>query len=212
MDATPESTRSDDDVSHLSAPAEASSAVELGRRVSALRHERGLTIVQLASAAGISSGLVSQIERGHGNPAYLTLMKLAHALGSPVTAFFPDDLDPADRLIVRHDERRRLTSIEDDGVSVEIITPTIHGNLLAGWVEIPAGGQLPETALNAITERSESLIVMSGTLVVTVLGDEHRLTVGDTITFDPYRVRTIAASDDAPAAFVQVVVRNRPSA
>lgn len=209
MDVTPEPMRSSDETSPASVAVAPPSAADLGRRVAALRRERGLTIAQLAASAGISSGLVSQIERGHGNPAYLTLMKLAHALGVPITGFFPDDLDTADRLIVRHDERRRLMSAEGGDISVDILTPSLHGNLLVGWIELPAGGQLPETDLNAITESSESIIVLSGVILVTVLGEEYRLVAGDAITFDPYRVRTIASGDDAPAVFVQVVAPHR---
>lgn len=185
------------------------SAAELGRRVAIMRHERELTIVQLATAAGISSGLVSQIERGNGNPAYHTLMKLAHALGAPVTSFFPDSLDSADRLIVRRNERRRLTAPSDNDVEVDIMTPSLHGNLLIGWVEIPVGVELAETTLNAVAERAESLVVVSGVLVVTTRGEEHRLYEGDSITFDPYRVRTLASGGSAPTVFMQVVIRTR---
>nr|WP_237506630.1 helix-turn-helix transcriptional regulator [Streptomyces sp. SID8380] len=53
-----------------------------------MRARAGLTISALAAAAGVSQGLVSQIERGAGNPWYTTLIKLADALRVPVGAFF----------------------------------------------------------------------------------------------------------------------------
>src|SRR5689334_5399436 len=45
----------------------------LGERLRSLRTARGLTIIQLAELAGVSSGLISQIERGNSNPSIKTL-------------------------------------------------------------------------------------------------------------------------------------------
>ncbi len=39
-------------------------AVKIGRRLRALRTERSMTILEMAAKAGVSSGSISQIERG----------------------------------------------------------------------------------------------------------------------------------------------------
>src|SRR5689334_12011317 len=46
----------------------AAEAFRIGRRLRALRSDRGLTILELAAKAGVSSGNISQIERGNSNP------------------------------------------------------------------------------------------------------------------------------------------------
>jgi transcriptional regulator with XRE-family HTH domain len=66
-------------------------AVRIGRRLRALRSERGMTILELAAKAGVSSGNVSQIERGASNPSINTLHKLRAALGVNLWAFLEDD-------------------------------------------------------------------------------------------------------------------------
>ena len=40
----------------------------IGRRLRALRTERGMTILEMAAKAGVSAGSISQIERGATTP------------------------------------------------------------------------------------------------------------------------------------------------
>ena len=60
----------------------------VGALVLNLRREAGHSIGSLAAAAGLSPGLLSQIERGQGNPSLTTLIKLSQALKVPVGRFF----------------------------------------------------------------------------------------------------------------------------
>ena len=51
-----------------------------------LHRSEKLTLEQLASRSGISAGLLSQMERGQGNPSFNTLVQVAHALSVPVAS------------------------------------------------------------------------------------------------------------------------------
>lgn len=62
-----------------------------GIRVRQHRLAKYMTVDALAAAAGVSGGLVSQIENG-GGYSHTTLVKLARALGTTVGALF--DVDP----------------------------------------------------------------------------------------------------------------------
>lgn len=53
----------------------------LGRKLKTTREEHGLTQVQLANLAGVTAGLVGQIEQGKVQPSLKTLEKLAGAIG-----------------------------------------------------------------------------------------------------------------------------------
>lgn len=53
----------------------------LGLRVRELREERGLSQAELAARAGVSPGLVGQVERGEVQPSLATLEGLATGLG-----------------------------------------------------------------------------------------------------------------------------------
>ncbi|HAG07737.1 MAG TPA: transcriptional regulator [Peptococcaceae bacterium] len=53
----------------------------LGHRLKALREEYGLTQARLARLAGVTAGLIGQIEQGKVQPSLNTLEKIAQALG-----------------------------------------------------------------------------------------------------------------------------------
>lgn len=54
-----------------------------GRRVKALRRERGLSQMKLAARAGLDSTYITSIEAGRRNVALVNIHKLAAALGVP---------------------------------------------------------------------------------------------------------------------------------
>ncbi len=53
----------------------------LGHKLKALREEYGLTQAQLANLAGVTAGLIGQIEQGKVQPSLKTLEKLAEVMG-----------------------------------------------------------------------------------------------------------------------------------
>lgn len=155
---------------------------DFGGRVRTLRKERQLTTEKLAELAGVSAGLISQIERGHGNPSFATLVQLAHGLQLPVGQL----LQPTDteRLVVRKDERRRLDShglAAGDGGVYELLTPDLNGALEANWVVTPPGYDTSATPYRHNGE--EFGIVLSGTKDVYLDGVRHRLHAGDSIRY-----------------------------
>jgi transcriptional regulator with XRE-family HTH domain len=54
-------------------------------KLKALRKERGWTQPVLARKATVSAGYIARLETGRHDPKLSTLMKLAKALGVPVT-------------------------------------------------------------------------------------------------------------------------------
>lgn len=60
---------------------ESSALQALGRRVRALRHERGYSQERLADEAQLHRTYISQVERGERNLAVLNVLRLAAALG-----------------------------------------------------------------------------------------------------------------------------------
>ena len=50
---------------------------EIGRRIRAVRRERGLTLRQVAAAAALSATHISEIERGHTTPTVGALLRVA---------------------------------------------------------------------------------------------------------------------------------------
>ena len=75
--------------------------VAIGREVNTFRTKLGLTVSDLASAAGLSNGMLSKIENGVISPSLTTLQSLAGALGVPVTALFRRFEEKRDAVFVK---------------------------------------------------------------------------------------------------------------
>jgi Predicted transcriptional regulators len=72
----------------LREPKENNLEIAIGHEARAFRKKLGITVAELASATGISIGMLSKIENGMTSPSLTTLQALSRALGVPVTAFF----------------------------------------------------------------------------------------------------------------------------
>ena len=63
---------------------------ELGRKLRAQRHGRGMTVKELAVKSSLSERFVVSVEGGQGNLSLLRLVELARALGCPLTDLVDD--------------------------------------------------------------------------------------------------------------------------
>lgn len=75
--------------------------VTIGARIKELRKEKNMTLKQLSDLSGLSSGFLSQLERGISSIAIDSLGKIADILGVNISSFFHDmkavDSDPVVR-------------------------------------------------------------------------------------------------------------------
>jgi transcriptional regulator with XRE-family HTH domain len=107
-----------------SEPEELRQEVErLGRILRAARGEK-YSLESLAARSGVSAGLLSQIERGIGNPSFQTLLRITSALQLPISELFGGGSPQGAELnyVVRSDERRRLTWPKER-LTWEVLTP-----------------------------------------------------------------------------------------
>jgi transcriptional regulator with XRE-family HTH domain len=63
---------------------------ELGNAIRRRRVDQRLTLEELAPRARVSSRHLGEIERGNVNPRWLTVLRLACALGVPMAEFMRD--------------------------------------------------------------------------------------------------------------------------
>ncbi|MEB8342325.1 helix-turn-helix domain-containing protein [Streptomyces endophyticus] len=176
----------------------------VGLQVRAARKQAGLTLDTLSKAAGVSVGLISQVERGKGNPSFATLAQIAHGLDIPIGRLFhlADQVSP----VVRHDERRVLDfhgAAELTGARYELLTPTLSGALESIWVETEPGHDTSDTPFRHNGE--EFGIVLSGVKDVYLDGVRHRLYPGDSITYSSSVPHWYANPGDEPASSVWVI-------
>ncbi|MBB4688045.1 helix-turn-helix domain-containing protein [Amycolatopsis jiangsuensis] len=172
----------------------------LGDRIRALRMAKALSIRELAARAGVSTGLISQVERGLTDPSLQTARVLAKALETPLFDLFAEP-EKAAVAVVRKDRRLKQQSPHGE-ISYERVSPgsgrleLLEGTLRPGGVSSGRSWTHPS---------EECVVVTRGVLVVEVDGAEHRLAEGDSCYFDsrlPHRYRN---DGSGPATFLVAV-------
>ena len=127
-------------------PRENNLEIAIGHEVRAFRKKLGITGSNLASATGISLGMLSKIENGNTSPSLTTLQALARALGVPVTAFFRRFEDARTAVFVKAGEG---LEIERRG------TRAGHQYNLLGHIDNSASGVQVEPYLITLTADSD---------------------------------------------------------
>jgi transcriptional regulator with XRE-family HTH domain len=159
-----------------------SAMTEIGRRLRELRRRRGLTLQALSGECGVSTGMLSQMERGVSSPSIRTLQRVAEALEVPINWFFSNGLPspgtPA--WVLRRPDRRRL-SLGSNGVTKELLAPPGDGAIELLYVTIePDGssGEIPYTHLG-----EDAGLVLEGSMWLEVNGERCLLGAGDAFRF-----------------------------
>jgi len=151
--------------------------VLIGAKLRSARKTRGLTLDQVAQAAGLTKGFVSRLERDDVSPSVASLVTVCDVLGLRVGELF----DPPSASVIRAGEGR-LINFGGEGATERVITPGTQTALEVIHSVIEPGGNGGEE-LYALACDAECAYVLSGTVEV-VLGDHaETLTAGDAMTF-----------------------------
>ncbi len=162
-------------------PQVASVMAGVGAQVRTKRGTLGMTLEELSQASGVSTGLLSQVERGKGNPSFNALVRIAHAIGTPIAQLLHQEREISP--VVRRGDRRRLDLHAAGGVETvhELLTPGLDQMLEVVQVEAPPGYTTEGTPFTHAGE--EFGLILAGVHEVH-LGDVcYVLEAGDSITY-----------------------------
>jgi transcriptional regulator with XRE-family HTH domain len=148
----------------------------LGGHIRALRHARGLTLVQLAEATDLSHPFLSQLERGLAQPSLSSLRKIALALEtSPIELIAAADApDPTTAHVEVH---RRGEGTLDAGFGAGSARMLASGARPLHPLEVTASNPQPEELF--VHDEDEFLYVLEGEVRVELAGEVRLLTPGD---------------------------------
>lgn len=158
-------------------------AQRLGAAIFEARSGR-FTVQELSAEAGVSQGLISQLERGIGNPSFKTLQRIADALGLRIGDLVQAVSPPVDAppMIVRRHARARL-QVNAEALVYELLTPNLRGRLEVLETSLPPGFSNRDEPF--MHEGEECVVVIDGAVDVGVGELVDRLETGDAITYDP---------------------------
>ena len=163
----------------------------IGARLRAARQQRGWTLADLASKAGMSTSTLSRLESGRRQASLELLLPLVSVLDLRL-----DDLvrgEPADPRVRRATERRH-------GRVVAPLTLE-HSPVQTYKIRFPASRAAPSPKVH---EGVEWFYVLSGTIRLVLDGREHLIVAGEAAEFDTRLPHSISASSDGPAEVVSI--------
>ena len=148
----------------------------IGTRLRQLRLQRGLSLAQVAKAAGISVGFLSALERSQMSASVSTLRKLTRFYQTNILDFF-DPFESDSRLVLP--QKRKILEA-GPGVRMELLA----------WGNTVMEPHLFRIAPNAGSgesythEGEEFLYVLRGEFQISIEQKEYRLKAGDSFYFE----------------------------
>jgi transcriptional regulator with XRE-family HTH domain len=162
---------------------EHSTSEALGRRVRTLREARGLSLRDLAQRSGVSAPMLSQCERGETSPSIAIAHRIAAGLDLSLSTLLRLDEDQHVALIRKADRRTERR----DGHRVAELTPSMPGERASVTLHAlrPNGrtGGPDDRPVHAPGSR-ETVVSLTGRLVLHIDGERYTLAEGDAVTFD----------------------------
>lgn len=167
--------------------------VSLGDAVRRARRDQRLSLQTVADGAGISTGLLSQIERGISSPSIRNLRAICDVIGIPFLSLFDTDgeADQEQGLIVRAASRRTV-DFGDRGMVKSFLTAHDDGTLQVMEIIMAPGGGSGEDAY--AHEGEECGVILCGEAELFVEDKAYHLSEGDSFHFEsqrPHRFRNI---------------------
>jgi transcriptional regulator with XRE-family HTH domain len=157
----------------------------VGPRIRVLRLRKKLGLVQLAAHTGLSTAMLSKIERGQMFPTLPTLVRIAMVFGVGLDHFFTADKEKPLVAVVRKKERLRLPSPPGEEPPAYLFEsldyPVADRRMEAFYADFPAGAPPAPTHSHG---SAEFIYVLSGRLAVDVDGEVTLLDAGDAMYFD----------------------------
>jgi len=151
----------------------------IGERIRYFRQLKGITLKKLAEDVGITSSMLSQIERDIANPSLNTLRTITSALDIPLFQIFVDN--PVESDCIVHPENRK--HIVDNGIVYELLTPDKNTAIEFFQLKLEKGCSTWNSAMRHKGE--EVALVTHGSFEISISGTKYILNAGDSLRIPP---------------------------
>lgn len=203
-------------------PTQASRAA-VGEEIRALRRAQNLSVANLSQRAGVSAGMISQIERGLTNPSIRIMTAIGEALGVPLSNLLeahcvmsPGPSKPSKPskgtlegpYVVRKVGERPSFFVGNAPLFKELLSPPGCSKLQMMTIALPPQSKSEDVVL---APGEKAGFVISGELTLAVAGNEYRLVAGDSFQFDATRQHAIYNRTDETVKVFWVIALEKPA-
>ena len=181
----------------------------VGEKIKRIRQQMGISAKLLANRAGISSGMLSQLENGSTQGSVETLRKIAKVLDTTIASLFSEENEMShataheSQLVVRKEARKKI-SFPDPLYKCELLVPDLQGAVECVLVELEPQ-RLTDELLPHTRGGEEIDLVISGTISVQLGEKYYLLEEGDTIRFNPKTPHKIENKSNTKASYISII-------
>jgi len=172
----------------------------VGSRLRNHRRRNHMTIDQLASAAGLTKGFVSRVERDITSPSVDSLVRMCEVLRIDVGDLFAG---PGDVELVRLAEAPHI-DLGGEGIEEQLLTPADQRTVQVLRARVAAGGR-GEEAMYSMDCETEVLHLISGRFRLKVPRRTIDQDAGDTVTFPGSEPHTWENPGDEDAVLLWIL-------
>jgi transcriptional regulator with XRE-family HTH domain len=159
---------------------------DLGAKIREKRKEQNMSIKELATRTGLTSGFISQVERNQTEPSITSLRKVAQALDVAVFYFFIDEVN--NNSVVRKSQRQKIT-FPDSHLVYELLSPDLNRQMEMFFATLEPGAVTCDEPLSHNGE--EVTLVLKGQMEIEIGIEKYLLGEGDSIYYfatSPHRI------------------------
>lgn len=175
----------------------------IGQYLKQLRKDKGLNLKDVALRVGVTTSFLSQVENGKTSPSLSTLKLIANALDTTIGHLMGEQNPKEENNILRRGEGRRISDAAQ-GIKIELLTsPDPFKQMEPLYFTLDQNAGAGEGAYQHYGQ--EFLLVIKGSLEVTLNTTRYTLKQGDSMYFNSRTPHTFRNIDKATTEVVWVV-------
>jgi transcriptional regulator with XRE-family HTH domain len=171
----------------------------IGLHIRATRKRRRLTLEEVATAAGLTTGYLSQIERGLAVPTLTALKRIADSLSVHLATFFQDEELASPYGLVRRTDRPDFRH-PISGQIYQQLMRTWTGRMNAAVYSLRPGEQTQRMSHAG----EEFAFVLAGEIEYRIGNRGYRMAAGDSLYFDCVQTHCVLNVGDIEASWIWV--------
>ena len=152
--------------------------INVGITIKNIRKSKKLLLKDVALKCGISSSMLSQIEKGNANPSLNTIKSIAQVLEVPLFKFFMDwEQEKYEFHLLKKDDRKIIST---EYVTYELLSPDVETNIEC--MQMTLIGKNAETSVKPMAHKGEEIaVLLNGKVKLTIGKFSIVLSSGDSI-------------------------------
>ena len=159
--------------------------LKIGKKINEYRRIHEITIKEFSQMTNLSSALLSQLERGMGNPSLSALQSIASALNVSLSSLFEEEVTN-ESLILRKEDRSTIYNPDQKHVLYDVLTPSpLNSSVELLLMNLSSNSNTYGDFSTHVEE--ELAYILDGEVNIVFENEEFLLREGDTIRILPNR-------------------------